>query len=56
MDILTLFLVVLILVFLLGGMRWPAPQEGGFPFGGLLYLLAFVIVLVVILRLLGVLL
>lgn len=55
MDLVTLLLIFLLLAFLIGGWQWPAPTDGrGFPFGGLLYLLAFVVILIVILRLLRV--
>lgn len=55
MDILTLLLVVLILAFLFGGLAWPRPETGPAPVNSLLYILAFVVILVVLLRLLGVL-
>lgn len=55
MDIVTLLLIVLLLVFLVGGVAWPRPAEGTAVLNLALYVLAFVVIVIVLLRIMAVL-
>jgi hypothetical protein len=55
-DVPTLLLVVLILVFVFGGVSFPRTDDGGHAVNALLYVIAVVLVVVLVVRLLGVLL
>jgi hypothetical protein len=55
-DVPTLLLVVLILVFVFGGVSFPRTDEGGHAVNAILYVIAVVLVVVLVVRLLGVLL
>lgn len=54
MDAVTLLLIVLLIVFLVGGVGWPRPAEGVAVVNTVLYVIVVVIVVVLIVRLLGV--
>jgi hypothetical protein len=55
-DVPTLLLVVLILVFVFGGVSFPRTDDGGHAVNAMLYVIAVVLVVVLVVRLLGVLL
>lgn len=52
MDALTLILVVLIVLFLVGGLGWPRPADGPANVNGLLYVLAAIVLVVLLVKLL----
>lgn len=54
MDVPALLLVVLILVFVFGGVSFPRTDEGGHAVNAILYVIAVVLVVVLVVRLLGV--
>jgi hypothetical protein len=54
-DVVTLLIVVLILVFVFGGMSYPRATEGAAPINMALYILAVILVVVLVVRVLGVL-
>jgi hypothetical protein len=55
-DVPTLLLVVLILIFVFGGVSYPQTVDGGHAINAILYVIAVVLVVVLVVRLLGVLL
>jgi hypothetical protein len=54
MDLLGIILIVIIICFVLGGMAYPRSAEGPPLVNGLLYLLAFIVLLIVLFRVVGV--
>jgi hypothetical protein len=50
MDLLGIILVVIVIAFVLGGMAYPRAAEGPPLINGLLYLLAFIVLLIVLFR------
>jgi hypothetical protein len=53
MDPIVILLIVLLVVFLFGGLSWPAPAYGTSPVSALLYLLVAVVLIVLVLRVTG---
>jgi hypothetical protein len=53
MDPIIIVLIVLLVVFLFGGLSWPAPVSGTSPVAALLYLLVAVVLIVLALRITG---
>jgi hypothetical protein len=55
MDAVSLLIVVLIIVFLIGGFGYPHPADGPAPINAALYIVAVVLVIVLLVKLIGVL-